>query len=308
MFKRVEKRRRKREEEEELGLDEDMKEILGMHDTDSEESASESDNSSDDERVTEVEGDISKEGNSDEEDLENTSEESAPEEEQPFITIKEALRDPVYLVSLLPIVIKGCIAHERRVKQFCKLAVNANPNDNAWDLLRDQLDNKSTSVLATATENSKRAQKRKVHAAIRKERREKQKAKVKAKKAAVDSGDHPTAIDSPQALKKKEMATKTPMKPSVSESITPTNPTKRLKKRPRVTPAQTSSTPLPDIAPEGNGISAPSAPVLPSIVSAGTVTTSIKNIARSATSRANLARARATNSKSKRTLKVIAAA
>ena len=49
MFKRVEKRRRKKEEEEELGLNEEMKEIMGMHDTDSEESASDtdSDNSSD---------------------------------------------------------------------------------------------------------------------------------------------------------------------------------------------------------------------------------------------------------------------
>ena len=49
MFKRVEKRRLKKQEEEELGIDEDMKEILGMHDTDSEESASDESDSDDDE-------------------------------------------------------------------------------------------------------------------------------------------------------------------------------------------------------------------------------------------------------------------
>lgn len=42
MFKRVARRIRKKEEEEELGLNEEMKEVLGMHDTDSEESDSES--------------------------------------------------------------------------------------------------------------------------------------------------------------------------------------------------------------------------------------------------------------------------
>jgi len=38
MFKRVDKKRKKREEEEELGLDQEMKEIIGLSDTDSEES------------------------------------------------------------------------------------------------------------------------------------------------------------------------------------------------------------------------------------------------------------------------------
>jgi hypothetical protein len=42
MFKRVARRVKKKEEEEALGIDEDMKEVLGMHDTDSEESDSDS--------------------------------------------------------------------------------------------------------------------------------------------------------------------------------------------------------------------------------------------------------------------------
>ena len=47
MFKRVEKRIWKKEKEEELGLDSEMKEVLGLQDTDSEESDSSSDNDSD---------------------------------------------------------------------------------------------------------------------------------------------------------------------------------------------------------------------------------------------------------------------
>jgi hypothetical protein len=42
MFKRVAKRVKRKEDEEALGLDEDMKEALGMHDTDSDESESDS--------------------------------------------------------------------------------------------------------------------------------------------------------------------------------------------------------------------------------------------------------------------------
>jgi hypothetical protein len=52
MFKRVAKRVKRKEEEEALGLDEDMKEALGMHDTDSDES--ESDSSEDDDSQSEA--------------------------------------------------------------------------------------------------------------------------------------------------------------------------------------------------------------------------------------------------------------
>ena len=73
MFKRVEKRIRKKEKEEELGIDEDMKEMLGMHDTDSEESDS---SSSEDEGV-DVAGDFDgdSDGSGAEEDAEEDDEE-----------------------------------------------------------------------------------------------------------------------------------------------------------------------------------------------------------------------------------------
>jgi len=111
MFKRVEKRRRKKEEEEKLGLDEDMKEILGIQETDSEESASDSDDSDggssdggedmEKDDVGEDEGDEDEEGESEDEDDGN-------EEEDPNITVAQALKDPLYVVSILPEV-KACI-------------------------------------------------------------------------------------------------------------------------------------------------------------------------------------------------------
>ena len=116
MFKRVEKRRRKKEEEEELGLDEDMKEILGIQETDSEESASDSDDHSDGDSsdggggieengVGEDDG-----GGGDEEDesADEDNGEEEEEEEDPSVTVSQALKDPVYVVSVLPEV-KACI-------------------------------------------------------------------------------------------------------------------------------------------------------------------------------------------------------
>jgi hypothetical protein len=104
MFKRVEKRRRKQEEEEELGLDEDMKEVLGMNDTDSDESESDSDSDSDGNEAEE-EAQEEDAGEADE-DEDSSDEEDAAEE--PPISVREALKDPVYVVSLQPN-IKACI-------------------------------------------------------------------------------------------------------------------------------------------------------------------------------------------------------
>jgi hypothetical protein len=118
MFKRVEKRRRKKEEEEELGLDEDMKEILGIQETDSEESASDSDDHSDGDSSDEGEGMEENgvggedEGGGDEEgesaDEDDGEEEEEEEEEDPNVTVSQALKDPLYVVSVLPEV-KACI-------------------------------------------------------------------------------------------------------------------------------------------------------------------------------------------------------
>ena len=114
MFKRVEKRRRKKEEEEELGLDEDMKEILGIQETDSEESASDSDDHSDGDSSDGGEGmeenGIGEEEGGGDEDGESADEDGGEEEEEedPNVTVSQALKDPVYVVSVLPEV-KACI-------------------------------------------------------------------------------------------------------------------------------------------------------------------------------------------------------
>lgn len=103
MFKRVDKRRRRKEEEERLGLDEEVKEILGIHDTDSEESESDSDDGEEEEDEEEEESVADdEEMNSGEEDKEDD------EEEDPSITVGQALKDPLYIVSVLPDV-KACI-------------------------------------------------------------------------------------------------------------------------------------------------------------------------------------------------------
>jgi hypothetical protein len=89
MFKRIEKRRRKKAEEDELGLDENAKEILGIHDTDSDESDSDASSN----------GSVPK-------DVEDTDRHDDPEEvsdeedERPPISVGDALRSPIYVVSI----------------------------------------------------------------------------------------------------------------------------------------------------------------------------------------------------------------
>ncbi|KAG6900604.1 hypothetical protein C0993_007827 [Termitomyces sp. T159_Od127] len=215
MFKRVKRRQRKKEEEEELGLDEDMKQVLGMNDTDSEESASDTDDSesgssegsryegvyvSNEERVFEqIEG-----------------EESEKETSLPVITVQEALRDPVYVISLKPNV-KGCILcrgkffRDVKTVEVHTLASSVNSQTNAWDLLAQQeADKKVKQSLDAPSEISNREKKRRSQAALRKMRRDKQRAKAKAKKAAaMESSVAPTErqtappIDEPPKKKRK---------------------------------------------------------------------------------------------------------
>ncbi|KAF5327198.1 hypothetical protein D9619_004705 [Psilocybe cf. subviscida] len=231
MFKRVEKRRMKREEEEALGLDEDMKEILGMHDTDSEESASDSDDSDDEkDGVEEDDGEGSGldmlEDGDEGEDEEGSEEEG--EEEDPDVSVKQALEEPIYVVSVMPEV-KACIicpgkvlkgvkmAHERRVKQFKALAVDADPDESAWGILQRNAEQKPQLSMAPSTSSeSKRAQKKKASAERQKQRREKQKFKrieaatKKKTEAAAASGpstsastsaNHPAPVDTPKSGK-----------------------------------------------------------------------------------------------------------
>ncbi|KJA16858.1 hypothetical protein HYPSUDRAFT_71036 [Hypholoma sublateritium FD-334 SS-4] len=202
MFKRVEKRRLKKQEEEELGIDEDMKEILGMHDTDSEESASDESDSDDDEEedvrddVAEDDDGSGEEGQSVAED-EDADEDEGEDAEDPNVTVRQALLDSVYVVSILPEV-KACVvcpgkllkgakmvqlhrvsnAHERRSKQFKALSVDAHPDESAWEVLqRGSVEKPKLSLAPSADATSKRAEKKASQAEKLNLRREKAKAK-----------------------------------------------------------------------------------------------------------------------------------
>jgi len=101
--------------EEELGIDADMKEVLGMQDTDSEESDSDSDSGassdggfgSDDEGSVEEDIEDAEEGAGSESDI-GEVEEAEEEDDDPFISVASALEDPIYVVSIQPEV-KSCI-------------------------------------------------------------------------------------------------------------------------------------------------------------------------------------------------------
>ncbi|KAJ7126751.1 hypothetical protein C8R44DRAFT_830370 [Mycena epipterygia] len=237
MFKRVEKRRRKQEEEEELGLDDDMKEVLGINDTDSEESESDSDES--ESNAEDNAGDAAAEGEADgdEDDDDEDDEESSEDGEEPPISVQEALRDPVYIVSIQPDV-KACIvcpgkliksaeAHERRWRQFTAFAKSSSaaPDSNAWDVLKLKSEQQPKLSLTPSTV-SKRTEKREQMAARREKKRA---AKIKAKAKAKASGEEP----SPKPLKKKRKVEDAPAPAAQSDvpESTPGKPLKALKAR-----------------------------------------------------------------------------
>ena len=115
MFKRISKKQAKQERDEELGLDEETKQVLGMQDTDSDESdsgssqASGSGTGSDD---SDIEDGLDQKANLQTEYLaaedEISEDESGSDEEglnlddEPPMTIDEAVQNPVYVVSLEP--------------------------------------------------------------------------------------------------------------------------------------------------------------------------------------------------------------
>lgn len=123
MFKRVDKRRRKKEEEEKLGLDEEVKSILGIQDTDSEESESESGSDEDEEEASAAGGEM---------DSEDEEEGEGEEEEDPSITVSQALKDPLYIVSILPD-IKACIVCPGKLLKSVKM-VRLHRTSNACTL------------------------------------------------------------------------------------------------------------------------------------------------------------------------------
>ncbi|KAG1861043.1 hypothetical protein C8R48DRAFT_241721 [Suillus tomentosus] len=208
MFKRVEKKRKKLEEEEELGIDEDMKGFMGFNDTDSDESASDSDSGSDEHSdVQSGEEDLEEAGYEDGDEMEE--DDASDDEEETPILLSEALRDPIYIVSLDPdvracILCKGKVikgtqmstvhkastAHVRRFERFKTFAAKSDPQSDAWKIARTvqkEASNPTATQSRPDTGLSKRALKRSAKQASIKEKRilhNKLRAKAKAKKAA----------------------------------------------------------------------------------------------------------------------------
>ncbi|CAL1716459.1 unnamed protein product [Somion occarium] len=246
MFKRVEKRRRKQAKEEDLGLTGEMKEVLGMHDTDSEESDSSAEGSSSE---SESEGEdivsqpmpqnaasesdeMDEEGTGSAEEDEESEEEDESSHESPPISVTEAMKDPVYIISLDPDV-RACAvcqgkllknstmaevhkaskAHYRRFSRFVEFAGTADPDTDLsefWQMLNAANKPKERTKESSL---SKRAAKRKAKLASIKAKREKAKemkakglkfkAEKKAKKLAAtpaapgaSSGDGTKAAES----------------------------------------------------------------------------------------------------------------
>lgn len=105
-----------------MGLDAETKEVLGLHDTDSDESSSSSNSDSEseigDDSAAEDLGAVDEEGDEDEDAQEDGSDEDesggtddeseVSGDEAPPISIQAALNDPLYIISLEPD-IRACI-------------------------------------------------------------------------------------------------------------------------------------------------------------------------------------------------------
>ncbi|KAI6155206.1 hypothetical protein BKA82DRAFT_991906 [Pisolithus tinctorius] len=243
MFKRVERRRKRRGDEEKLGLDEETRELLGFNETDSDESETETesgeDNQAGDDLVSVLSGEHDSEGDIDEDE---------DEDEESPISIEEALKDPVYLISIDPTVYgcvlcrgkiiknadmaavhKGSIAHKRHYDRFKALASTANSTDNAWDIVR-VLCTQGNEQERPPNQLSKRALKRQAKQAALKEKRKRhkelktkaitRKAKTTAPKddaATTDSATTPGKVSEPV----QQSASRRPAKRQKLEQIPP---------------------------------------------------------------------------------------
>lgn len=126
MFKRIEKKQKKQADDEERGLDEETKQILGMHDTDSDESDSGSDSDSDsDGSGAELDGMAEGSGGEmeaewlgadggEDSDAESDAEGDSSDEEEPPMTTSEAIQDPIYKSPADPS-IRACIVCPKKV-------------------------------------------------------------------------------------------------------------------------------------------------------------------------------------------------
>ncbi|GJE94776.1 hypothetical protein PsYK624_109480 [Phanerochaete sordida] len=244
MFKRVQKRARKQEREEELGLDSEMKEVLGLQDTDSEESDSGSSESGSDsegesgEDALGAEDDDAEEESEDEEGLQGledeSDEDSDSESEFPPMSVTDAVSDPLYYVSLEQDV-RACIlcpgkllkntrmadvhksskAHNRRFTRFAELVSKAGPEGDVRNLIRQLNAESKAEAEPKAKEGglSKRAEKRKAKLNAIKKKREKSKEIVQRKRkqkekkvaAAVEASNSSTASPDEPARKKRKV-------------------------------------------------------------------------------------------------------
>lgn len=119
MFKRVEKKLAKRKEEEELGITEEIREVIGLNPVDSDDSTSDESEASSSSSAPQI---PSKRKQSSEEGLDegsdsaswgrdlDVSDESGDDEDGSGVqmTVGEALRDPLFIVSIQPD-IRGCV-------------------------------------------------------------------------------------------------------------------------------------------------------------------------------------------------------
>ena len=127
MFKRVERKRKRREEDEELGLDQNTKGIMGLNDTDSDESDSGLEDES--AQSDDSDADTGEDGNQEER---ATSEDEGVEDLP--ISVAEALKDPIYLISLDP-TIHGCVLCKGKLIKNTGMATthkNANVCRSLW--------------------------------------------------------------------------------------------------------------------------------------------------------------------------------
>ena len=110
MFKRLEKHRQKKEDADKLELDDRLQEILGFHDTDSEESDSEDSND-------EVEWEMQTSDSPGRVDYSEDEE----DEDQDLVTVSQALTDPLYVASSLQPEVKACIICPGKVLKGLKM-------------------------------------------------------------------------------------------------------------------------------------------------------------------------------------------
>lgn len=122
MFKRANKHLKRKQEEEELGIDGDVKAVLGLNDTDSDESESDSDSSDDssEDEAADDDEQASESGNASSEEDEAEGVEAEKQEEAPLMSVQEALTDPIYELPRRAGV-KACIICPSRVLKTPKM-------------------------------------------------------------------------------------------------------------------------------------------------------------------------------------------